>query len=247
MTRSALVTGATTGIGRTTALTLARLGYSVAITGRRLTMLRELSDEIEKTTGIEPYILSFDVRDKHAVFGSYDMLPDSWKQNLDIVVNNAGICLGDENFVDCDDHEWDAMIDTNIKGLLYVSQLAAQTMKKNGKGLIINISSVAGREPFNGGSVYSATKAAVDLLTKAMRAELHNFGIRVTSVAPGMVSTDFALTRHRGDVERAARDHEGKRTLSTSDVAAAIEFIVTRPEHICIEDLVITPVQPIDD
>ncbi len=242
MEKNALVTGATSGIGRAIALMLARQGYSVAIAGRRLPQLRELSEEIVKESGQEPFILNFDVRDKHLVFGSYFMLSDSWKANLDVVVNNAGISLGFENFVDCDDNEWDEMIDTNIRGTLYVSQIVAQTMKENGKGLIINVSSVSAREIEQNNSVYSITKSAVDTLTKVMRADLQPFGVRVSSIALGPVNTDFSITRHRGDVERANRANEGKKLLTPNDVASAIEFMISRPDYVCVNDLVLNPV-----
>lgn len=243
MIKTALVTGATSGIGRATALMLARLGYNVAITGRRLPLLRDLCMEIEKTSGVDTYILNFDIRDKHDVFDSYDMLPDSWKKHLLILVNNAGLALGDDSFEECDDSEWDQMIDTNIKGLLYMSQLVANTMKQNGCGHIINISSVAGKHVYYGGNVYCATKHAVDALTQGMRIDLLEYGIKVSSVSPGMVNTEFSTVRYRGDVARAAKVYEGIKPLSAADIAAAIEFIVTRPDHVCINDMLIMPTQ----
>ena len=241
--KTAIVTGATSGIGRATALMLARLGYNVAITGRRLPLLQDLCRELEKTSGVDTYLLNFDIRDKHDVFDSYDMLPDSWKKHLRVLVNNAGLALGDEGFEVCDDNDWDTMIDTNVKGLLYVSQLVAGTMKANGGGHIINISSIAGRHVYYGGNVYCATKSAVDALTKAMRIDLLRYGIRVSSVAPGMVNTEFSMVRYKGDAARAQRVYEGLRPLAADDVAQAVEFIVTRPEHVCVNDLIITPTQ----
>lgn len=243
MIKTALVTGATSGIGRATALMLARLGYNVAITGRRLPLLRDLCMEIEKTSGVDTYILNFDIRDKHDVFDSYDMLPDSWKKHLLIHVNNAGLALGDDSFEECDDSEWDQMIDTNVKGLLYISQLVANTMKQNGGGHIINISSVAGKHVYYGGNVYCATKHAVDAITQGMRIDLLEYGIKVSSVSPGMVNTEFSTVRYRGDVSRAAKVYEGVKPLSAVDIAAAIEFIVTRPDHVCINDMLIMPTQ----
>src|SRR5574344_823387 len=169
---SSIVTRATSGIGRATALMLARLGYNVVITGRRLPLLLELCDEIEKTYNVECYILNFDIRDKHEVFDGYDMLPDSWKSNLKILVNNAGLALGADNIADGNDNDWDTMIDTNIKGLLYISQLAIGTMKANGFGHIVNISSVAGKFAYENGNVYCATKHAVEAFTPSMRIDL---------------------------------------------------------------------------
>lgn len=243
MIKTALVTGATSGIGREIALMLARLGYNVAITGRRLPLLQDLCNEIEKTSGVESYILNFDITDKNDVFDSYDMLPDSWKNNLFVLVNNAGVSLGDENFELCDDKDWDRMIDTNIKGTLYVSQLVAQTMKKNGFGHIINISSVNARNIKEGLGVYSATKAAVDAISQSMRIDLLKYGIKVSTVAPGMVNTDLSLVRHRGDIERAQLDFRGIRPLSAADVASAVEFLITRPDHVCIDEITIMPKQ----
>ena len=241
--RTAMVTGATSGIGRATALMLARLGYNVSITGRRLTLLQDLSKEIEKTSGVESYILCFDVRDKHDVFDSYDIVHESWKKHLHILVNNAGLALGADSFEKCDDNDWDTMIDTNIKGLLYVSQLVANTMKENGYGHIVNISSVAGKHVYYGGNVYCATKHAVDALTQAMRVDLLEHNIKVSSVSPGMVNTEFSLVRYKGDREKAAKVYEGVKPLSAEDIASAIEFIVTRPDHVCINDMLIMPTQ----
>jgi NADP-dependent 3-hydroxy acid dehydrogenase YdfG len=246
MIKTALVTGATSGIGRATALMLARLGYNVAITGRRLPLLQELCNEIEKTSGVDTYILNFDIRDKHDVFDSYDMLPDSWKKHLKVLVNNAGLALGQEGFEDCNDYDWDQMIDTNVKGLLYISQLVAQTMKKNNEGHIINISSVAGRHVYYGGNVYCATKHAVDALTQAMRVDLLKYNIKVSSIAPGMVNTDFSTVRFHGDSVKAQKVYEGIKPLSADDVASAIEFIVTRPEHVCVNDILLMPTQQAD-
>ncbi len=243
MIKTAIVTGATSGIGRATALMLARLGYNVAITGRRLPLLQDLCNEIEKTSGVETYILNFDVRDKHDVFDSYDMLPESWKKHLKVLVNNAGLALGQDNFETCDDNDWDQMIDTNVKGLLYVSQLVAQTMKENRNGHIINISSIAGKDIYQGGNVYCATKAAVESITKAMRIDLLEYNIKVSSIAPGMVNTNFSTVRFHGDEERANKVYEGVKPLSADDVASAIEFIVTRPDHVCVNDLLLMPTQ----
>lgn len=243
MIKTAIVTGATSGIGRATALMLARRGYNIAITGRRLPLLQDLCREIEKTSGVESYILNFDIRDKFDVFDSYDMLPDSWKKHLMVLVNNAGLALGDDSFEMCDDNEWDQMIDTNVKGLLYISQLVSNTMKQNGFGHIINISSVAGRHVYYGGNVYCATKHAVDAITQAMRVDLLQYGIKVSSVAPGMVNTEFSTVRYRGDVARANKVYEGVKPLSADDIASAIEFIVTRPDHVCINDMLIMPTQ----
>lgn len=241
--KTALVTGATSGIGRATALMLGRLGYNVVITGRRLPMLQDLCKEIEKTSGVESYILCFDIRDKHEVFDSYDMLPDSWKKHLLVCVNNAGLALGADAFDKCDDNDWDVMIDTNIKGLLYMSQLVSNTMVANGCGHIINISSVAGKHVYYGGNVYCATKHAVDAITQGMRIDLLKHGIKVSSVSPGMVNTEFSTVRYKGDKAKAKAVYTGVKPLSAQDIASAIEFIVTRPPHVCINDMLIMPTQ----
>lgn len=240
---SSIVTGATSGIGRATALMLARLGYNVVITGRRLPLLLELCDEIEKTYNVECYILNFDIRDKHEVFDGYDMLPDSWKSNLKILVNNAGLALGADNIADGNDNDWDTMIDTNIKGLLYISQLAIGTMKANGFGHIVNISSVAGKFAYENGNVYCATKHAVEALTQSMRIDLLPFNIKVSLVAPGMVNTDFSTVRYHGDKQKADAVYNGVDPLSADDIASTIEFIVTRPAHVNINDILIMPTQ----
>lgn len=243
MIKTAIVTGATSGIGRAIALMLGRLGFNVAITGRRLPLLQDLCNEIEKTSGVESYILNFDICDKNDVFDSYDMLPDSWKKHLCVLVNNAGVAIGNENFEMADDNDWDKMIDTNIKGTLYVSQLVAQTMKANGFGHIVNISSVNARSMSEGNGVYSATKAAVDAISQSMRIDLLKYGIKVSSVVPGLVNTDFSINRYRGDIERAQREFKGIKPLSAVDVAAAVEFLITRPDHVCIDEVVLTPKQ----
>lgn len=241
--KTALVTGATSGIGRATALMLGRLGYNVIITGRRLPMLQDLCKDIEKTSGVESYILCFDIRDKHEVFDSYDMLPESWKKHLMVCVNNAGLALGADTFEKCDDYDWDTMIDTNIKGLLYMSQLVANTMISNGCGHIINVSSVAGKHVYYGGNVYCATKHAVDAITQGMRIDLLQHGIKVSSIAPGMVNTEFSTVRFKGDKKKANAVYEGVKPLSAQDIASAIEFMVTRPPHVCINDMLIMPTQ----
>lgn len=241
--RTAIVTGATSGIGRATALMLGRLGYNVVVTGRRLPLLRDLCNDIERTSGVESYILCFDIRDKHEVFDAYDMLPESWKRNLEVCVNNAGLALGADSFETCDDNDWDTMIDTNVKGLLYMSQLVAGTMKANGHGHIINVSSVAGRHVYYGGNVYCATKHAVDAITQGMRVDLLEYGIKVSSIAPGMVNTEFSTVRYKGDKAKADKVYEGVKPLSAQDVASAIEFIVTRPDHVCVNDMLLMPTQ----
>lgn len=241
--KTALVTGATSGIGRATAVMLARLGYHVAITGRRLPLLQDLSREIERTSGVESYILNYDASNKYETFDAYDMLPDSWKRHLLVLVNNAGLALGLESFEEADDRDWETMIDTNVKGLLYTSQLVARTMKENGAGLIVNVSSIAARQTYAAGHVYCATKKAVDAITEGMRIDLHPYGVKVATVAPGKVATEFSRVRFKGDDKRAAQVYEGMRPLSATDVAAAIEFIVTRPAHVAVHDILIMPAE----
>lgn len=244
MNKIAIVTGATSGIGRATALKVASLGYNVAVTGRRLTRLQDLCKEIEKTYGVETFLLNFDIRNKYDVFDSYDMLPESWKKNISLLVNNAGLALSTSSFEQGDDNEWDQMIDTNIKGLLYISNLVAADMKRNGNGgQIVNISSVAGKHVYQGGNVYCATKHAVDAITQGMRVDLLPYNIKVSSIAPGMVNTEFSLVRYHGDQEKADAVYAGVQPLSADDIAEAIEFIITRPPHVCINDMLIMPTQ----
>ncbi len=231
-----MITGATSGIGKATATEFARHGYRVIITGRRAERLFDLRNQLEADFGVEILPLVFDVREQRAVESTLAQLPQSWR-NIDILVNNAGLAKGLAPIHEGDLQHWETMIDTNIKGLLYVSQLVARTMVERRSGHIVNISSSAGKEAYANGNVYCATKFAVEALTKSMRFDLHKFGIRVSQVSPGHVEeTEFALTRFDGDAVKA-QIYNDFQPLTARDVAEAIWFIASRPAHVNIQDV----------
>lgn len=240
MKRIALITGATTGIGNATAHKLAENNYNLIITGRR----KELLDDLKKELGIkykcDVLTLNFDVRNHIQVQEMMDSLPESWKK-IDILVNNAGLAAGLSSLDSGDVTDWEQMIDTNVKGLLYMTRKVSPMMIENGHGHIINITSVAGKEVYPNGNVYCATKHAVDALTKAMRMDFIKHNIKVTSIAPGMVETEFSLVRFKGDKSRAEKVYEGFTPLFADDIAEAIMFVVTRPSHVNINDMLIMP------
>ena len=231
----ALITGATSGIGEATARLLSAK-YRLIICGRRKERLESLQKEL---TG-DSQILSFDVRDKQAVFNAFDSLPDNW-QHVDVLINNAGNAHGLDLIQDGNTEDWDAMMDINVKGLLYVSKAVIPGMVSRKKGHILNISSIAGLEVYTRGNVYCASKHAVDALTKGMRMDLNEHGIRVSSVDPGLVETEFSEVRFKGDKDRASKVYENFTPLKAIDVAETIEFILSRPSHVNIGDLLILP------
>lgn len=239
-TKTALVTGATSGIGRAVALRLAREGVRLIVNGRRAARLEEVKREIEAACATAVCTLPFDVRNRGAVERSLAGLPDEW-QRIDILVNNAGLAAGmapvHEGAVD----DWERMIDTNIKGLLYVTRAVAPGMVARGAGHVINIGSIAGRSVYPGGSVYCATKHAVAALSEGMRMDLVPFGIRVTQICPGAVETEFSLVRFSGDASRAARVYAGFTPLTGADIAEAVCFAATQPAHVNIQDLLVMP------
>jgi hypothetical protein len=241
MGKTVMVTGATAGFGRATALEFARNGYNVIITGRRKERLVELAKEIEAfKTGV--IALNFDVRNKSEVDRAVSSLPLIWKE-IDILVNNAGLAAGLSHIDDGDTDDWDRMVDTNIKGLLYVTRAVAPLMAARNHGHIFNISSIAGKDIYENGNVYCATKSAVDSLSKAMRIDLLKHGIRVTNIAPGMAETEFSIVRFKGDQGKADAVYKGVKALSAEDIATVIYFCATLPDHVCINDLTITPTQ----
>jgi NADP-dependent 3-hydroxy acid dehydrogenase YdfG len=240
MKQICLVTGATSGIGKATALLLAANGYDLVVTGRRNVLLGETAAQIRKDTGAEVLTLCFDIRDRDTVEKILTALPEKWKQ-VDVLVNNAGLAAGLSHIDEGDIDDWETMIDTNIKGLLYVTRIVSQWMIPRNKGHIINLSSIAGKEVYENGNVYCATKAAVEALTKGMRIDLLKHGIRITNIAPGMVDTEFSLVRFRGDREKAAKVYEGLTPLYANDIAEAVLFAVTRPPHVNINDILIMP------
>ncbi len=242
MKKIALVTGATSGIGRATALMLARNGYDLIITGRRLDRLTELSETLVQQFCVRAYIMNFDIRDRQQTDVAFDQLPMEW-QSIDLLINNAGLAAGASGIEDGQWAHWEQMIDTNVKGLLYLSKKVIPFMVNRKSGHIVNLSSVAASQVYAGGNVYCATKHAVDAITKGMRVDLLKYGIRVSSVSPGMVATEFSIVRYDGDAAKAAKVYDGVTPLSADDVADTIEFIVTRPAHVNINDVLIMPTQ----
>lgn len=238
MNRIAIITGASAGIGRATALKLAGNGYDVVVTGRRAPNLENLKEEILSSTGADVLPLAFDIRDQKAVDGAVEKLSGKWKK-VDVLVNNAGLAAGLNHIHEGVLADWEQMIDTNLKGLLYITRLITPGMVERGRGHIINIGSIAGKEAYEKGNVYNATKFAVDGLTRAMRIDLVEHGIKVTSVNPGAAETEFSMVRFKGDQEKAGKVYEGFTPLYAEDVAEAILFAVTRPPHVNIEDLTI--------
>lgn len=239
----ALITGASSGIGFATAQTLARMGYDLVVVARRSDRLQSLLDVLKsdpETAKSQVYSSVLDVRSLQQVKDFYQNLPASWK-NIDVLVNNAGLAKGLSKFYDGDTDHWDQMIDTNVKGLMYVSRTVAPGMIARGKGHIINIGSIAGKEVYDNGNVYCGTKFAVDALTKSMRLELAVHGVKVTGIHPGAVETEFSIVRFDGDEQRAQKVYEGFDNLIADDIADAIGFVVSRKPHVNINDLVIMP------
>ena len=240
MKKIALITGATSGIGKAIAQILALNGYDLIITGRREELLNNLSESIRKETESEVITLCFDVRDLSQVEKAIDSLTGKW-ENIDLLINNAGLAVGLEPVNSGVVDDWERMIDTNVKGLLYVSRKISSQMVARESGHIINLSSIAGREVYANGAVYCGSKHAVEAITKAMRIELLPFGIKVSSISPGMVDTEFSTVRFKGDKERADNVYKGLTPLYAQDIAEAILFMATRPKHVNIDELVIKP------
>lgn len=236
----AIITGATSGFGRASAVRLARLGYDVIITGRRSERLAELTAEIEKQYGRKVYSLCFDIRSREACEKAWESLPAEWRE-VDVLMNNAGLAACSEPLGEASLDDFDRMIDTNVKGLLYFFQQVIPVMKARKKGMIINLSSIAGVEVYPNGNVYCATKHAVSALTKAMRIDLLPYGIRVGSISPGAAETEFSLVRFKGDADKAKAVYKGMIPLNAEDIADIVEFMVTRPEHVMINDVLVTP------
>ncbi len=240
MRKIALVTGATAGIGKATAEILAENGYNLIITGRRKELLDSLKGELGVKYKCDVLALNFDIRNREETEEAVEKLPKSW-QNIAVLVNNAGLAAGLSHIQDGSVDDWEQMIDTNVKGLLYITRKVAPLMIKNGGGHIVNITSIAAKEVYENGNVYCATKHAVDALTKGMRIDLLKHNIRVTSIAPGMVNTEFSLVRFKGDKARADKVYEGLVPLDADDVADAIWYAVSRPAHVNISDMLIMP------
>jgi 3-hydroxy acid dehydrogenase / malonic semialdehyde reductase len=233
-----LITGATSGIGRSSALIFARNGYNLILTGRRSERLDELKNQLEKDHHVKVTLLCFDIRDRKQVEAGLAPIKD---QRIDILLNNAGLAAGLSSIQDGRVDQWEQMIDTNVKGLLYVTKIISKMMIAQGGGHIINIGSVAGKEVYANGNVYCASKHAVDALNKAMRIDLLPHNIKVTAVNPGMVETEFSIVRFEGDEDRARKVYMGLQPLTPEDIAETIYWVSTRPAHVNINDIIIMP------
>lgn len=236
----ALITGASSGIGKATSMKLAEAGYDLIITGRRNRLLEETRKMVTEKFDVRVLTLCFDVRNQQEVEHFLGQLPADW-QPVDVLVNNAGLAAGLHPVNQGSLEDWEQMIDTNIKGLLYVTRVISPLMITAHKGHIINIGSIAGKEVYENGNVYCATKHAVDALTKGMRIDLLKHGIKVTSINPGAVETEFSLVRFKGDEDRAKAVYKGFEPLHADDIADAILYVVTRPAHVTINDMLIMP------
>lgn len=240
--KTAFITGTTAGFGEAIAYKMAKLGYRLVITGRRQERLDKMTEKLQKEYNVDVLSLCFDVRDYDASKKAIESMPDNFK-DIDVLVNNAGLAAGAASFEDSLLDDFDRMIDTNVKGLLYVTKLLTPRMIERNQGHIINISSIAGIEVYPNGSVYCASKHAVNAITKGLRIDLVKYGIRVSSISPGMAETEFSLVRYHGDEDKAKAVYKGLIPLSANDIADCVEFIVTRPAHVSINDIQINPSQ----
>ncbi len=236
----AFITGATAGIGKASAELFAKNGYNIIITGRRKERLDEFSQYLKSTYAIDVLVLNFDVRNLNEVETVISSIPDHWKR-INVLLNNAGLAAGLNTIQEGNVNDWERMIDTNIKGLIYMTRNIAPIMINNGYGHIINIGSIAGKEVYANGNVYCATKHAVDALSKGMRIDLLSHNIKVTAINPGMVETEFSIVRFNGDEERAKNVYKGLQPLLPEDIAETVYWVATRPPHVNINDIVIMP------
>jgi 3-hydroxy acid dehydrogenase/malonic semialdehyde reductase len=234
------ITGASSGIGSSCARAFAGQGARLILAARRQDRLENLASELKKKPGRRIYILVLDVRSQAAVKGAVDDLPPEW-EDIDILINNAGLSRGLDKLQEGKTSDWEEMIDTNINGLLYVTRAVLPGMVRRDRGHIINIGSVAGHEVYPGGNVYCATKFAVKALSKGLRLDLSGTGLRVTSVDPGLVETEFSLVRFRGDTERAGKVYRGLTPLSPDDIADAVVYCASRPPHVNISEIIVMP------
>jgi hypothetical protein len=235
-----LITGATSGIGRACAHKFAKEGNRIIITGRRAERLESIASDLRKLYNTAVLTLAFDVRNRSQVNEAFKDLPENFRK-IDVLINNAGLALGLKPIQDGDPDQWETMIDTNVKGVLYVTHAVVPLMLQHGQGHIINIGSIAGKEAYLNGNVYCATKAAIDSLTKTMRIDLLTKNIKVTQVAPGAVETEFSLVRFSGDSEAASKVYQGFEPLRPDDVADVVHYCTTLPAHVNINDILIMP------
>jgi serine 3-dehydrogenase len=238
--RTVLVTGASAGIGAACARAFAGAGARLLLAARRAERLEALAAELRDTHGTESHLLELDVRDAEAVASTIGALPPAWAE-VDVLVNNAGLGLGLAKAYEGSPADWDGMVDTNVKGLLYMTRAVVPGMVARGRGHVVNIGSVAGHEVYPGGAVYCATKHAVGAITKGLRMDLLGTGVRVSTVDPGMVETEFSLVRFQGDQERADRVYAGMTPLVADDIADAVLWCATRPPHVNIDEIIIKP------
>ncbi|MBO5903250.1 MAG: SDR family NAD(P)-dependent oxidoreductase [Tidjanibacter sp.] len=240
MKRRVLITGATSGIGEATAWAFAEAGYDLLLTGRRSERLKALKRTLEENFECSVLLLCFDVRDRVATEAALGSLPEECRR-VDVLVNNAGLASGLEHIDKGDHADWNAMIDTNIKGVLNVTRIISAQMVERGSGHIVNLGSIAGTQPYENGNVYCATKHAIHGLSQAMRIDLLSHGIKVTEIRPGMVETEFSKVRFHGDEARAAAVYQGVEPLTGDDIAEAILWAVEAPDHVNIDEIVLTP------
>jgi len=242
MNKIAFITGASSGFGKACAEKFAAAGYQLIINGRRIERLKTLETELNSKFGVKVLTLPFDIQNKKAVFKAIENLPEAWQQ-IDLLINNAGLALGRDYFDEADFQDWETMIDTNVKGLLYVSRAVLPFMIKKQSGHIINIGSTAGKEVYDKGNIYCASKHAVDAISKAMRIDLLRHNLKVTAIHPGAAETEFSMVRFKGDQQKANAVYDGFQPLSASDVADVVYYCATLPAHVCINDLVMTSLQ----
>jgi len=240
MSKIALITGATAGIGEACAHVFARERYDLILTGRRTDRLEKLAKQLKAEYNVAVTVSTFDVRNRDEVISNLEELPPEWK-SVNVLINNAGLSQGLDPIQNGSYDDWETMIDTNVKGLLYVTKVVSNWMIKNGYGHIINLGSIAGKEVYANGNVYCASKHAVDALNKGMRIDLLPYGIKVTAVHPGAVETEFSLVRFKGDASRAKKVYDGFEPLVAMDVAETIWFAVSRPKHVNINELTVMP------
>jgi 3-hydroxy acid dehydrogenase / malonic semialdehyde reductase len=245
MSKIVFITGATSGFGRACAEKFAAHGYDLILNGRRSERLQQLCSLLEKKFNVAAFPLPFDVREEKAVFDSVISLPEEWKK-IDVLVNNAGLALGRDYFEEADLSDWNIMVDTNIKGFMYVAKAVAQLMAVHKAGHIINMGSVAGKQVYEKGNLYCATKFAVDAMSQGMRIDLLRHHIKVTAIHPGAAETEFSSVRFKGDEATAKSVYNGIQPLTAEDVAEVIYYCTTLPPHVCINDLVVTCTQQAD-
>lgn len=240
MKKTVLITGATAGFGKAMAEKFAAAGYDIIITGRRLERLQQLQTNLTAQYGVRCHTLHFDIRDRAACEAAIAGLPADFAR-IDVLINNAGGAWGRDRFNDANIDDWETMLDTNVKGLMYISKAVVPQMIERKEGHIINMGSIAGKEAYEFGNGYNAAKFAVDGLTKAMRIDLLPYNIKVSQIAPGAAETEFSLVRFKGDEAKASAMYKGYTPMTPENIADIVLFVASQPPHVCINDLVVTP------